>query len=99
MTKGPPMADETEREQLIPPSFRVANKVVAAHYRLTFLNSLESTGDLREPKRVKPCCRYGLEDMMLHCRRRVTNCFKIRLKWRILFNYRDSSPKKKKRKF
>lgn len=42
------MADETERGQLIPPSFRVANKVVAAHYWLTFLNSLESTGDLQE---------------------------------------------------
>ncbi len=42
------MAEETERGQLIPPSFRVANKVVAAHYWLTFLNSLERTGDLQE---------------------------------------------------
>lgn len=38
--------DETEWGQLIPPRLRLANKVVAAHYWLTLLNSLESTGDL-----------------------------------------------------
>lgn len=61
MTKGPPMADETERGQLIPPSFSVANKVVAAHYWLTFLNSLENTGDLRGSDKFKPLAE-GLEN-------------------------------------
>lgn len=46
MTKGPQITGETEQGQLIPPSFRLANKVGAAHYRLTLLSSLESAGDL-----------------------------------------------------
>lgn len=54
MTKGPPMVDETERGQLIPQSFSVANKVVAAHYGVTLLNSRESTADLRQVDKFKP---------------------------------------------
>lgn len=54
MTKGPRMVDETERGQLIPQSFSEANKVVAAHYRVTLLNSRESGSDLRGADKSKP---------------------------------------------
>lgn len=61
MTKGPRMADETERGQLIPQSFSVANKVVAAHYGVTLLNSRESTADLRGGDKFKPPAREKVE--------------------------------------
>lgn len=51
------MVDETERGQLIPQSFSSANKVVAAHYGVTLLNSQESTADLREVDKFKPSAR------------------------------------------
>lgn len=48
------MADETERGQLIPQSFSVANKVVAAHYVVTLLKSWENSADLRGTDKSKP---------------------------------------------
>lgn len=54
MTKGPRMAEEMERGQLIPQSFSAANKVVAAHYGVTLLNSRESTADLQGADKFKP---------------------------------------------
>lgn len=68
MTKGPLMADETEQGQLIPQSFSVANKVVAAHYGVTLLNSWESTADLPGVDKFK----MGAE------RRQVWKRFEIR---------------------
>lgn len=74
MTKGPPMADETEWGQLIPQSFSVANKVVAAHYGVTLLNSWKSTTDLRGVDKFKPPAR---EKVGAECRQ-VWKRFEIR---------------------
>lgn len=51
------MVDETEQGQLIPQSFSMANKVVAAHYGVTLLNSRESTANLRGVDKFKPLAR------------------------------------------
>lgn len=48
------MVDETEQGQLIPQSFGVANKVVAAHYRVTLVKSWENTADLQGADKFKP---------------------------------------------
>lgn len=80
------MANETERGQLIPPSFRVANKVVAAHYWLTFLNSLESTGDLQELTSLNLWLKVCSEKEEQSNRKLHLNQFKTKMQQRINLN-------------